>query len=156
MLILTSVIVFLKTGSGQTLEDTENMKLTLSNPRMWTIGPTEMQNQCRRQERTLTGSEPTTSGRQESAQVEATPQTDLVPFPQLLRQKEEQGQGDQGDHSEGRGRPEHEPQETQSPDEVPQQQAEIRTQRFTHGGRVICHPRCDFTCEGLGRRGWCE
>ena len=33
MLILTSVIVFLKTGSGQTLEDTENMKTDTEQPK---------------------------------------------------------------------------------------------------------------------------
>lgn len=151
------MIVFLKTGSGQTLEDMEKMKnWTLSNPRMWTIGPTEMQNQCRRQERTLTGSLCPPRLGDRSCEVEATPQTDLVPIPSFLGRRKSRGRATRVTTVRGRGRPEHEPQETQSPDEVPQQQAEIRTQRFTHGGRVICHPRCDFTCEGLGRRGWCE
>lgn len=75
-----------------------------------------------------------------------TLRTYLVHFPQLPRQKEKQGQGEQSDQSEVQRPPKHEGQETQASPQVPHQQVQLVTDRLTDITCVLRYPRCDGTC----------
>lgn len=81
-----------------------------------------------------------------------TLRTYLVHFPQLPRQKEKQGQGEQSDQSEVQRPPKHEGQETQASPQVPHQQVQLVTDRLTDIGCVLRYPRCDGTCHIEGEK----